>query len=254
VLSAGMRVRGVVGYLGGGFHGWARQPGLRTVQGVLEEALSRCVASPVALTVAGRTDAGVHARRQVFSCDLPDSTDLTKLQRSLNRMCGTDVAVFSLVPAGHDFSARTSATARLYRYRLLGGPVADPFLRREAWWVGDILDVAAMRAAAAALLGEHDFATFCKATSAGGTVRRLIRLDVIESENGAVVDVWAEATSFCHQMVRSIVGFLVTVGRGTRPASDAVRVLRAADRAANSVVAPPGGLVLWDVRYDSTSP
>ncbi len=221
------------------------------MQGALESALGRVLREPVSLVVAGRTDAGVHAWGQVVSFELPRGAGigLDDLLRRLNRMCGPGLGVRSLEEVPAEFSARFSATARRYRYRIITTPWRHPFLERYAWWVGGDLDLEATAEAGAAFLGEHDFAAFCKVGAAGGTVRRVLEVSVAGRPESGVVDVWVEAKSFGHQMVRSLVGLLVTIGRGRRPVSDAAGVLAGTDRAANSNVAPPHGLTLWQVRY-----
>lgn len=243
-----MRVRGVVGYEGTCFHGWAAQPGLRTVQGVLESALATVLAEPTALTVAGRTDAGVHARRQVISFDCADDTDLRRLRTSLDRMAGPEVAVHDLAVAAADFSARFSATRRRYLYRYLTTVAADPFRHRYAWHVGEALDTDAMAAAAESVVGEHDFAAFCKVGAHGGTLRRVTEASVEAAPDGEV-RFWVEAVSFGHQMVRSLAGVLVAVGNGRRDVARVSALLASGDRSAIGTVAPPQGLTLWEVRY-----
>jgi len=242
------RVRGLVAYDGTSFHGWARQPGLPTIQGVLEDCLEVVLKRPTPLVVAGRTDAGVHAFGQVVSFDCSVEASLDRLRRSVDRMAGPEIALRSLEEAASDFSARHSATARRYLYRFLTEDAADPFRRRYAWHVGRTLDVGAMAAAATPLLGEHDFTAYCKAGAHGGPIRRLTEIDVREGADGAV-DVWVEAANFCHQMVRSIAGALADVGVGRRDRAYPARVLEGRDRAALGTVAPPNGLTLWSVAY-----
>lgn len=243
-----MRVRGVLGYDGTSFHGWAAQPGLRTVQGVLESALATVLGEATALTVAGRTDAGVHARRQVISFDCADETDLQRLRRSLDAMAGPEVAVYDLEAAPPDFSARFTATSRRYLYRFLTMAAADPFKHRYAWHLGEVLDTEAMAAAAASIVGEHDFAAFCKVGAHGGTVRRVTEALVEPGPDGEV-RFWVEAVSFGHQMVRSLAGALAAVGRGRRDIDWVSALVRCGDRAALGTVAPPQGLTLWEARF-----
>lgn len=243
-----MRVRGTVAYEGTAFHGWAAQPGLPTVQGVLEDALATVTGEAVSLTVAGRTDTGVHARAQVVSFDVADAgTDLARLRRSLDRLAGPDVAVCSLEEAEPDFSARFSAKSRRYLYRYLTAAAADPFRRRFAWHVR-ALDLGAMAAAVPPIVGEHDFAAFCKAGAHGGTVRRVAEATVAPGPDGEV-RFWVEAASFGHQMVRSLAGALAAVGHGRRHPEWVRDLLDSTDRAGIGNVAPPHGLTLWDVRY-----
>lgn len=254
------RLRLRVAYDGEGFRGFAPNPGVRTVAGVLAEALERRLGYPVSLTCAGRTDAGVHARGQVVSLEVSDSdaaaNRLAQLAASLNRMCGPDVAILAAEAAPSDFDARFSALARAYRYTVWNAPEADVFRRRHAWHVSDPLDAAAMNAAAKTLVGEHDFASFCSRAvqlvdgepQVAPTTRRVLHARWSRPEPALLLfDI--EANSFCRQMVRSIVGTLVEVGRGRRAASDLERVLASRDRAAAGGVAPPHGLCLESVRY-----
>lgn len=246
--SSSGRVCGLVAYDGTPFHGWARQAGVPTVQGALEACLARVCGSHVPLTVAGRTDAGVHAWGQVVSFDVARPCDLARLRRSLDRMSGPDIAVRSLrwVPSG--FSARHSAVSRRYLYRYLTEEACDPFRRRYAWHVGTPLDTEAMGVAAQALVGEHDFSAYCKVGAHGGPMRRVVEVTVAPDAAGGV-DLWVEAANFCHQMVRSFAGVLVDVGLGRRPVAHPQQVLESRDRRRIGRVAPPHGLTLWSVRY-----
>ncbi len=240
-------IRLVLAYDGTGFHGWARQRGdLRTVQGVLEDSLGRILGHVPDLSAAGRTDAGVHARGQVVS--FAAEADLARIQRSVNRMLAPEVVVVSAKRAPDGFDARLSATAREYRYRIDTGPWPDPFTARFVWHRAGELSVPAMRWAAGDLVGEHDFASFCRArTPPTSTVRRVERLSV--SVQGDRVEIGARANAFCHQMMRSLVGTLVAVGRGKMPADSMPAVLEARDRAAAAQMAPPHGLTLERVVY-----
>ena len=254
------RLRLLVAYDGGEFRGFAANPGVRTVAGVIADALERRLGYPVALTCAGRTDAGVHARGQVVSLDVSDddasSERLESLHSGLNRMCGPDVAILKVERAPSDFDARFSALSRAYRYTIWNAPELDVFRRRYAWHVLDPLDVAAMGDAAALLVGEHDFASFCSRSEqiidgevrVAPTVRRVVHAGWSRPQPALLLfDI--EANSFCRQMVRSIVGTLVEVGRGRRPAGDVGRVLQSRDRASAGGVAPPHGLCLESVSY-----
>jgi tRNA pseudouridine38-40 synthase len=241
-------VRLALAYDGTGFRGWARQRDHRTVEGVLVDALSRFLGSSPRISVAGRTDAGVHARGQVASFAAPDDVDVVRLQRALNAMLAPEVVVGDarLAPAG--FDARFSATAREYRYRIDTGPWPDPFDARFVWHRPGPLSVPRMRLAARELVGEHDFAAFCRRPPDGsGTVRRLERLAVVRS--GTRVEVAARANAFLHQMVRSLVGTLVAVGEDARDPADLPGVLASRDRARAAPIAPPAGLTLERVIY-----
>ncbi len=234
-------------YDGTGFRGWARQRGLRTVEGALEGALSRVLGSPPKLSVAGRTDAGVHARGQVasFRADRPDPS---KLQRAVNAMLAPEVVVLEAGLAPDGFDARFSATFREYRYRIDLGPWPDPFEARYVWHHPGAPSLRQMRAAARALLGEHDFAAFGRAPRDGSpTVRRLDRLSV--SRAGDRVEISARANAFVHQMVRSLVGTLVAVGEGRRNPDAIGAILASRDRSRAGELAPPHGLTLERVGY-----
>lgn len=236
----------VLAYDGTGFRGWARQPGQRTVQGVLEEALARMLGSAPRLSVAGRTDAGVHAAGQVVSFEA--EVDPDRLLRGLNGMLAPEIVVRSARRARDGFDARRSAVAREYRYRISTAPVPDPFTARYVWHRPGPLSVGRMRRAARLLEGEHDFASFCRPAGRGAsTVRRLERLAVRRS--GDLVEVRARAGAFLHQMVRSLVGTLVDVGEGRMEPEAMPEVLAARSRAAAGRVAPPHGLTLERVLY-----
>ena len=248
-----IRVRLDIGYDGTGFSGWARQPGQRTVQGTLEEALTRVLglAEPAALTVAGRTDAGVHARGQVAHADIP--TDRwaegghTAVRR-LARLLPPDVRVHRLAPAPPGFDARFSAIWRRYAYRVCDDPaLADPLDRHATLWYRR-LDVAAMNQAAQDCLGEHDFAAFCRRRGGASTVRTLLRLDWIRP-GPALAEATVVADAFCHNMVRALVGALLKVGDGSRPPGWPAQVLAARVRDPAAPVVAPHGLGLEEVGY-----
>ena len=256
-----MRLRLDLAYDGTDFHGWATQPGLRTVQGLLEAALAqvlRVEAAPV--TCAGRTDTGVHARGQVVHVDVaPDvlaasagrSADppTEALLRRLNGVLPADVRVRGLREVPEAFDARFSAVWRRYAYRIADHPaLADPLVRRAVLARPRRLDLDAMNAAASGLIGEHDFAAFCERREGATTVRTLLDLSWGRDAEGlAVASVRADA--FCHHMVRALVGALVAVGEGRRPPSWAAEVLAAGVRDAAVTVVPAHGLTLEEVGY-----
>lgn len=243
-----MIVRLTLAYDGTGFRGWARQREQRTVQGVLEAALQRFLGTVSKLSVAGRTDAGVHARGQVVSFGAPDDTDVGGLQRAVNAMLAPEVIATDARRAPAGFDARFSATAREYRYRIDVGAWPDPFTSRFVWHRPGSLSLGELRAAARHLVGEHDFASFCRRPRDGSsTVRRLERLAV--SRVGDRIEVFARANAFAHQMVRSLVGTLVVVGEGSRHPDEMPRALAARDRAAAGPVAPAHGLTLERVVF-----
>lgn len=234
-------------YDGSGFRGYARQEGQRTLQGELEEALATLLGSAVETAVAGRTDAGVHAQGQVVSFAWDEDLDGERICRGLNGILGPEIAAKTVMVAPDDFDARFSAVWRRYRYLLDMRRYADPLTRGFTWHVGRDLDLAAMRAAASVMLGEHDFSAFCRSVEGRSNVREVTEL-TLDEDNG-LVTVWIQANAFCHQMVRSIVGYLYDTGRGFVPAERAAEVLAAGDRSAVATVAPPHGLTLWEVGY-----
>lgn len=247
--AGGLGYRLELAYEGTDFRGFARQPTVRTVQGELEKALAVVLRQDIATTCAGRTDAGVHARRQVVGMTVSRPiSDEEAVLRSLNRLLPPDVAVHGLAPAPEAWSARFSARWRSYRYYVRTDPVPDPLRRRRVWQVGRPLDLEAMNEAARHLVGTHDFASFCRAAEGRSTVREVREARWGRSSPGeAGFEIVASA--FCHQMVRSVVGWCVEVGRGRRTASETPRVVAARSRQAAGPVAPPQGLILWDVGY-----
>lgn len=232
-------------YDGSGFHGYARQPNVPTVQESLEEALFRQT-GPLETHVAGRTDRGVHAIGQVVSFTTEETPDLGLLMRSLNRQLSPAIAVAALAEVADDFHARFSATGRSYRYRILNRETPDPFLAGTAWHLTAPLDVDAMYEAADALVGEHDFASFCK-RSARLTTRVVRKAQWVRQ--GDLVDFAIDASSFCHQMVRSIVAALVDVGLGNLASGAIAELLAAQDRDVGRGAAPARGLTLLAVEY-----
>ena len=191
-----------IAYDGSGFRGYARQQGLRTVQGDLEAALGTLLRAEVGTSVAGRTDAGVHARHQVVSFEHDDVADLGQLARSLQGLVGPEIAVLGVMPAPEGFSARFSATWRRYRYRIDVSPAHDPLARGFVWHVGRPLDLIAMRDAASVFVGEHDFSSFCRSIEGKSNVRRLTELAVEEwSYDEVDVRVRFTATTFDRTLV-----------------------------------------------------
>ncbi|WP_193318233.1 tRNA pseudouridine(38-40) synthase TruA [Nonomuraea phyllanthi] len=261
-----VRLRLDLAYDGTDFSGWARQPGRRTVQGEIEQALGRILRleSPAMLTVAGRTDAGVHARGQVAHVDVPEGSlaeldgnrgpldvdeRLSALVRRLGGVLPPDVRVHRVCVASEGFDARFSAMFRRYAYRVsdaAGG--ADPLRRREVVWHNRPLDVGALNAAAARLLGEHDFAAFCKRREGATTIRELQRLEWVREPDGLLVAT-VVADAFCHSMVRALVGSLLAAGDGRRPVEWPGEVLAGGVRDSGVHVAPAHGLCLEEVGY-----
>ena len=251
-------------YDGASFRGFALQPELPTVAGALRAALSRTarLTEPPVLTCAGRTDAGVHARGQVVHVDLPPVPfDGLGLARALNRQVAPSIVVLSATAVPDEFDARRSATARRYRYLVWNAPATDPLLHPTTWHVRDPLDLRAMSAASDVLLGTHDFRSFCRrkpGTSADEPiVRRVTRATWSLDEGPEVTDIGVgrlfrfeiTAGSFCHQLVRSLVGSLVEVGRGQGNAATLLERLRLQDRHRAADPAPAHGLCLLSVDY-----
>lgn len=241
-------------YDGAPFHGFARQEGLETVQGRLEDALRTISRRDVPAVGAGRTDAGVHALGQVVSFEsAPDDPEPAAMLRSLNALLRPGIVVTGARHASAVFDARHSAVAREYHYRIVTGPVPPLFLASTAWWVRGALDLAAMRAGAEPLVGEHDFRSFCVSTSAQG--KRTVRdIEIIEVSSGTEmgehdVTIRIVGRSFLHSMVRIVVGTLAEVGRGRRTPASVADVLDARDRASAGPTAPAHGLTLWHVTY-----
>lgn len=282
-----VRVRLDLAYDGGGFHGWAAQPGLRTVEGEVTAALQTVLRVPVTLTVAGRTDAGVHAAGQVAHLDVPPAVWaglpgrsqrepgaalVSRLGGVLGRMAAvaasqgligplprgaSDVVVRAarLMPAG--FDARFSALGRRYVYRVddgTGQARRDPARRGHVLWSGRALDVEAMNAAMVPLLGEHDFLSYCKPREGATTIRTVRRVQWTRVQEGAdagLVTVVVEADAFCHSMVRSLVGASLAVGEGRESVDWPAGLLARVSREQAAPLAPAHGLTLEEVTYPS---
>lgn len=257
-----MRIALWLAYDGAEFRGFAINPDVPTVGGALREALEKIFSVPVSITCAGRTDAGVHARAQVVTFDAPRPIELRQLQKSLNMMCRPSIVVDRVEEKPTDFDARGSALSRSYRYSVLSRPWPDPLRRRNAWHVRHRLDLDAMNDTAQVFVGLHDFASFCRRkvvdTDDGEitapTHRRVFQVGwTVEGAD----DGWGEytlaitANAFCTQMVRSLVAAMVDVGLTRRSKAEVVAMLERRDRrASGGYVAPPHGLVLWEVAYE----
>jgi tRNA pseudouridine38-40 synthase len=260
-------------YDGTGLHGWAKQDGLQTVEGCLEEAFRTVLGEAPLLRVAGRTDAGVHARRQVVSLLLPDGLDLAKLGRSLNALTPAGIAVQELRRAPAAFDARKDATSRAYRYFVCADPVASPFWTGYCWQVfGGDLDVGRMTEAAALVAGRHRFTAFsptetkhvffdrtvlrCRWTRVRGAAVPGVALGAgararCGQGSSGMLCLEIEADAFLRHMVRALVGTMIEVGRGERSLEGFARLVGGAHREAAGFTAPPHGLFLWDIKYVS---
>ncbi|MEU9911960.1 tRNA pseudouridine(38-40) synthase TruA [Streptomyces sp. NPDC051001] len=250
-----VRVRMDLSYDGSEFSGWAKQAGgRRTVQGEVEDALRTVTRSreTYELTVAGRTDAGVHARGQVVHVDLPREVWGEHHEKLLKRLAGRlskDVRVWALREAPSGFNARFSAVWRRYAYRVTDNPGGvDPLLRSHVLWHDWALDVDAMNEAAGRLLGEHDFAAYCKKREGATTIRTLQELSLVRGEDG-IITATVRADAFCHNMVRSLIGALLFVGDGHRGPEWPGKVLAAGVRDSAVHVVRPHGLTLEEVGY-----
>jgi tRNA pseudouridine38-40 synthase len=248
-----VRIRARVAYDGSAFSGWARQPSRDTVAGRVEAALGMALRlpGPVPTVCAGRTDAGVHARDQHFHADVPVAAwrqHGERVQLRLNGILPGSVRVLAVEPAPAGFDARFSVRTRTYRYRVSDRTEVDPLVRGHVLRWKRVLDLSAMNDAASGLLGEHDFASYCRAREGASSVRTLGRLDWRRDDDLlAVMTITADA--FCHSMVRAVVGVLLAVGDGRRPVSWPAEVLAARRRTPAVTVAPGFPLVLEKVHY-----
>jgi tRNA pseudouridine38-40 synthase len=249
-----LRLRIDLGYDGADFSGWAAQPGRRTVAGVLADELTRLLGPIEKLTVAGRTDAGVHATGQVCHVDVAAAAWTPLAGSIVRRLAGLlpgDVRVYAVTPVPESFDARFSALSRRYEYRVTDAPYgAEPLRRHDtAAWPRQ-LDVAALNAAAEGLVGQHDFAAFCRRKEHATTIRVIGRLDWRRDPDGVIVAT-VQADAFCQSMVRSLVGAQLFVGDGRRPADWPVNLLKLRERSSEVSVAPAHGLTLVEVVYPS---
>ncbi len=257
-----MRLRLDLAYDGTEFSGWAAQPGLRTVEGELSAALTTLLRAPdpVRLTVAGRTDAGVHARGQVAHADVSEAAYLAVVGRSdrtpevaaltrLGGLLGPDLVVHRVSRAPDGFDARFAAVWRRYSYRIADRSAGhDPLRRRDTVWLREDLDVDAMTQAGARLVGLKDFAAFCKRREGATTVRTLMEFSWTRGAEGAV-EARVVADAFCHSMVRALVGAVVPVGLGREPVDWPAQVQASAERSSRVTVMPAHGLCLEEVGY-----
>jgi tRNA pseudouridine38-40 synthase len=243
-----MRIAAVLEYDGAAFSGWQRQTDARSVQQCVEEALSKVADEPIQVTVAGRTDAGVHALAQVIHFDTSAARGDYAWLRGTNSNLPVDAALLWVGPIDGEFHARYSATGRHYDYVILNSPIRAVHLRQRVTWDYRPLDIERMRAGAAHLIGLHDFTSFraveCQARS---PVRELRALSV--ERRGELVHIHAYANAFLHHMVRNIAGVLMQIGAGEREPTWAKEVLEARDRRRGGVTAPPDGLYLTQVEY-----
>jgi tRNA pseudouridine38-40 synthase len=238
-----------IAYDGTRFVGWQRQSEGESVQGLLEDALAKFEGAPVTVHGAGRTDAGVHALAQVASARVTCRHDVATLTRALNAHLPEDVRVVSVEEVAADFHARFSARRKTYRYRIRNTPTADPFDRHFVWHIPEPLDLAAMKEAAAAVVGTHDFAAFQSAGGdSNGTVRTVSRSEI--GDTAGLVTYEIAGDGFLRHMVRALTGTLVDIGRGWRSPASMAPLLRGSSRSDAGPTAPPQGLFLVRVDYN----
>ena len=242
-----MRLRLTLEYDGTGFHGWAAQPGLRTVEGEVLRALAELYGSFESLAVAGRTDAGVHAVGQVASVDVDGGPPPSRAAEALNAVLPDDVGVVGVEAAAPDFHARHSARSRAYRYRIFRRRTPSPFEARRSWWIPRPLDIAGLHRAAGLLVGEHDFRAFTPTETRHEVFTREV-LAARWIERGEHLELEIEAGSFLRHMVRTLVGTMVDLDPEHLP-----RLLEGADRSKAGRTAPPWGLYLERVSYPDAS-
>jgi tRNA pseudouridine38-40 synthase len=248
-------LKAIVRYDGTNFDGWQVQPGRRTVQGVIEEALSRMASQPVRIHGAGRTDAGVHALGQVFSCRWPGEADPERLRRALSGMLGPEVRVERVEVVGPDFHARKSAVGKRYAYAFSLGREADPFSARYAWCVPWAVDLERLAELARRVEGEHDFAGFCGSGSAVKTTVRRVHSARLERGGFAgprdAEGLWRlefHGNGFLYKMVRNVTGTLMDIARGRVPESRLEEIL-GSPGPYHGHTAPGHGLALVEVEY-----
>lgn len=239
----------IIEYDGSGFHGWQRQKHDRTVQETIENALLRMTRQPVTVIGSGRTDAGVHAKGQVASFQTHARLDEHAFLNGLNSLLPDDVRIRACNPMPENFHARFDVSSKRYRYHILNRPIAPAIGRQFVWHIRKPLNVAAMRQAADVLAGTHDFKSFEGTGSPRAHTVRTVTQSTIQIGEGGKLTYDIRANGFLRFMVRNIVGTLVEVGLGKRPAEEMVAILASKDRGRAGATAPPQGLFLVDVSY-----
>ena len=237
-------------YDGTRYRGWQRQKnGFDTIQGRIEQVLSRQMGHSVEIDGAGRTDAGVHAREQVANVHLDYNGTTEELRECLNEYLPEDIRILEVEIAGERFHSRLNATGKVYEYRLCKKGCFDVFARKYQWQMEELLDVARMKEAAGLLLGEHDFKGFCtKASRKKSTIRRIDAIDIEETENAVILHFFGNG--FLYNMVRILTGTLVEIGTGTREISTIEEIFERKERVLAGMTAPAKGLTLVRVKYD----
>ncbi|MBW2040159.1 MAG: tRNA pseudouridine(38-40) synthase TruA [Deltaproteobacteria bacterium] len=236
-------------YDGTAYHGWQVQPGLRTIQGVMREKIAQITQGKVNLIGAGRTDAGVHALGQVTNFHTESNIDLTSLQKGLNSLLPADIVVRGAEEVEERFNARFSANSKVYEYHILNQPYPSAIWRNFAWFIPHGLDLSPMMRCGSVLVGTHDFSSFrASGDESRHSIREVLRLE-IERQEGNLIVVVMEANAFLREMVRSIVGTLVDVGRGKISPAEFEEIFQAHDRRRAGMTAPAHGLFLVEVKY-----
>jgi len=244
------RVKLAVAYDGTAYAGWQMQPNGTTVQSVMEEVLARILQEPVRVRAAGRTDAGVHARDQVVDFADAGVRDLATIVHGGNALLPPDIRILSAEEVPETFDAMRHATKKEYRYFLYLSPVDSPFLSRYAWHIEASLDLDAVREGLSHLVGEHDFTSFRgQGCTAKSPVRTIFRAGVAKHDVPGLFSIDVAGAGFLRHMVRNIVGTVVNAGKGKHSPERVGEILRARDRSAAGVNAPPHGLFLWRVSY-----
>jgi tRNA pseudouridine38-40 synthase len=246
------RLRVDLTYDGTNFSGWVKQPNQRTIQEEFEKSLSTILRTPVATIVAGRTDAGVHAKQQVLHTDIPDKSQIDNLTFRLNQFLPEDIRVLSTTWAPVNFHARFTALSRTYQYKIIdGGQVTAPLDRYDSVEWFRKLDTNLMNLGSKLLLGEHDFFAFCKFREGGSTVKNLLKFEWYRDENSVVIGE-IQANSFRYNMVRNLVGAAVCVGEGRFEPNWMKKVIDERLRVSDSYVFPAKGLTLISISYPET--
>ncbi len=245
------KIKLIVEYDGSGFHGWQKQPGLRTVQSELEQILSVVCRQPVSpLHAAGRTDSGVHARGQVVTFKLSNVPDLRRLAQGVSHLMKGELAVLSAEVVDDSFHPGIDSTHKQYSYRVLNRPTPAVLDARRVWHISRPLDLELMRACASSLIGEHDFSSFQDSECCAKSPIKTIYVSELELAPGDLLVYRVIGSGFLKQMVRNIVGSLVDVGRGRLKVTTFTDILANKDRRTAGVTAPPYGLSMDWVSYD----
>ena len=239
----------VIEYDGSAYHGWQIQPGLRTIQGMMQEKIAQITQTNVNVIGAGRTDAGVHALGQVANFKTDSMITDEALQRGLNALLAPDIVIRAVEEVDEEFHARFDAHSKIYEYRILNQSYPSAINRLYAWFIHRELDIAAMRESATTLIGSHDFSSFrASGDESRHSIREVFRLE-IERRSGNLLAITIEANAFLREMVRSIVGTLVDVGQGKTSPEEFLEIFQARNRRRAGMTAPAHGLFLVSVAY-----